>query len=94
MPIYEFVCGSCDERFEALVDTGTERLACRECGAEGAQRVMSAPGPAPRLAKTPRQARRVEDARGVGRDGAKQRFKETRRKQREAAPHRKEGEKP
>lgn len=40
--MYEFRCGSCGERFEALVDVGTERAVCRLCGAEGAERVLSA----------------------------------------------------
>jgi putative FmdB family regulatory protein len=42
VPIYEFRCGACGERFEALVDAGTEAAGCRACGAEGARRVLSA----------------------------------------------------
>jgi putative FmdB family regulatory protein len=32
VPIYEFRCGACGERFEALVDAGTETVECRLCG--------------------------------------------------------------
>ncbi len=41
MPIYEFECGACGERFEALVDAGTERAECPACGAAGAERRFS-----------------------------------------------------
>lgn len=92
MPIYEFVCEACGERFEELVEAGTEGVACRACGAAGAGRVMSAPGRVPQLVKTPRESRRLEEARGVTRGGAKSRFKEARRKAREAAARRAGGE--
>ena len=40
VPIYEFDCGACGERFEELVGVGTETVECRACGtAEGARRV-------------------------------------------------------
>jgi putative FmdB family regulatory protein len=42
MPIYEYHCGGCGERFEELVSaSATESPPCPSCGAAGAQRVMS-----------------------------------------------------
>ena len=42
MPIYEYHCGGCGERFEELVSpSATEAPPCPSCGAAGAQRVMS-----------------------------------------------------
>ena len=42
VPIYEFRCDACGERFETLVDVGTEELECRACAAPRAKRVLSA----------------------------------------------------
>ena len=42
MPVYEFRCDRCGERFEELVAAGTEWAPCRKCGADGAVRVLSA----------------------------------------------------
>jgi len=42
VPIYEFRCGSCGQRFEALVEAGTGSMPCRACAAAGAARVLSA----------------------------------------------------
>jgi putative FmdB family regulatory protein len=42
VPIYEFRCEACGERFETLVDVGTTSFECRLCGAAGARRVLSA----------------------------------------------------
>ena len=60
MPIYEFRCDRCGERFEALVAAGTETAECRQCGAEGATRVLSAAAAPFALAKTGGEARRQE----------------------------------
>lgn len=84
MPIYEFECGSCGERFEELAAAGTERTACPSCGAEGAERRLSSF--AFSRQPTPAQRRRMEDARGVDRGGAKARFKERMAKARERKP--------
>lgn len=82
VPIYEFDCERCGGRFEQLVSAGTAESACPECG-EAARRVLSAPSAPFALSKAPGQARRMEDARGVGRGGAKERFKLARQKARE-----------
>lgn len=60
MPIYEFVCDACGERFEDLVAVGTEVANCKRCGAEGARRVLSAQASMPKLIKTSGEARRQE----------------------------------
>ena len=84
MPIYEFSCDACGARFESLVAVGTESVPCPECAAERTARVLSAPGAPPRLVKSPGAARRQEarNARLLGE--TKSRFKEVRRKAREA----------
>ena len=38
VPIYEFRCQACGERFEAPVDLGTEAVECRLCGVAEARR--------------------------------------------------------
>ena len=75
MPIYEFDCRSCEARFELLADAGTERATCPECGAAEAERRLSMFGVTARQL-TPNQRRRLEEGRGIDRDGARSRFKE------------------
>jgi len=72
MPIYEFECGDCGERFEELVAANTEQADCPSCGAAGARRRLSTFG----LSRqpTPAQKRRLEDRRGIDRGGARERF--------------------
>ncbi|SHE88262.1 putative regulatory protein, FmdB family [Desulfacinum infernum DSM 9756] len=41
MPIYEFECSKCAEKFECLVFRSDERVSCPSCGSQEAQRVMS-----------------------------------------------------
>lgn len=76
MPIYEFECAACGARFERLNDAGTEAASCLECGAEGASRVMSSFSATHRQ-PTASQRRRMEDARGTTRDGARTRWKQS-----------------
>ena len=83
MPIYEFRCGACGERFEALVDAGTETIACRICGSEQTQRLFSAQAAPMHLAKSGGELRRQERANAKLRTETKQRFKEARRRARE-----------
>jgi putative FmdB family regulatory protein len=60
VPIYEFRCDQCGERFEALVAAGTGSATCRNCGAEGAERVYSAQAAPFGLVKSGGAARRQE----------------------------------
>jgi putative FmdB family regulatory protein len=60
VPIYEFRCDECGERFEALAAAGTGSAGCQNCGAEGAQRVFSAPAAPFGLVKSGGEARRQE----------------------------------
>lgn len=81
MPIYEFDCGECGERFEQLVAAGTELADCPACGAGGAERRLSTFGLSHQ--PTANQRRRMEDRRGTDRDGARQRFERSISKARE-----------
>lgn len=84
MPIYEFECGDCGERFEELVAAGVGSARCRSCGAAGAQRRLSTFG----LSRQPTSAerRRMEDRRGIDRGGARERFKRDLARRRERKP--------
>jgi putative FmdB family regulatory protein len=84
VPIYEFRCQACGERFEALVDAGTDAVECRLCGAATAERVLSAQ--APRLAhvKSPAATRKQEQRNAQLRERTKADFKAARRRAREA----------
>jgi putative FmdB family regulatory protein len=82
VPIYEFECAACGCRFEELAPAGTENVACPECGSESTTRVYSAPGPVPKLVRTPAGNRRQEAANAKLRESTKQRFTEARRRAR------------
>ncbi len=42
MPVYEYVCGACGQRFEELVLGGVRRsVLCSRCGSEDVRRVVS-----------------------------------------------------
>jgi putative FmdB family regulatory protein len=83
VPIYEFRCGACGERFEALVDVDTEATECRVCGTAGARRVPSVPSPPPHLVKSAGSRRKRERANEKLRTETKARFEESRRTARE-----------
>lgn len=72
VPMYDWECGSCGKRFERMEASGTEATGCPACGANASRRIT---GFALSRQQTANQRRRMEDARGVGRDGARQRFK-------------------
>lgn len=76
MPIYEFECSECGARFEDLVAAGTTEAPCRECGAQDARRIVSSFGVITRQ-PTAGQRRRMEDARGIDRGGARSRWRES-----------------
>ena len=84
MPIYEFDCGECGALFEELVPVGTEAAACPSCGKDGASRRLSSFG----LSRQPTaaQKRRMEDRRGIDRDGARRRFTRDLARNRERKP--------
>ena len=42
MPLYEYRCGECEHRFEALIPAGrADQEPCPRCGAAPAQRLLS-----------------------------------------------------
>lgn len=84
VPIYEFECAACGERFEELSPVGTEAASCPACRVEGAERRFSSFG----LSRQPtaNQQRRMEEGRGTSRDGARRRFKSDLAKRRERKP--------
>ena len=84
MPIYEFRCGSCGERFEALVDVGAATEECRHCGAPGAERVFSAQAAPFGLVKTPGETRKQEARNAQLRAKTKADFKQRRQAARDA----------
>jgi putative FmdB family regulatory protein len=84
MPMYEFDCDACGERFEDLVAVGTESTVCRVCGASGTHRVLSAPGAPWKLVKTVGAAKQQEVRNAKLHAETKARFKKTRQKAREA----------
>ena len=43
MPIYEYYCGKCDEKFECLI-MGKDKPKCPSCGGAKVKRMMSACG--------------------------------------------------
>ena len=45
MPIYEFECEQCGERFEELVAADATAIPCPDCGAERTRRLSSAVSP-------------------------------------------------
>jgi putative FmdB family regulatory protein len=89
VPIYEFECPSCGHRFEELVGSHvgleTADVRCPECGAAEMERLLSRDYAPLHRQMTPNQRRRLEDARGTDRAGAKERFKRQRDAERRAA---------
>ncbi len=79
MPIYEFECEKCGERFEDLVAVGVESVACPSCGARDSRRILSSlapPGRQPRGAKV-----RSDESRRRDKEAARgERLAETKRK--------------
>jgi putative FmdB family regulatory protein len=48
MPVYEFECEECGERFEELTPSETLSLACPACGSKQTRRLLSPVSPAGR----------------------------------------------
>ena len=38
MPIYEYLCGKCESRFEALVKGPKQKVSCEKCGSKKVSR--------------------------------------------------------
>jgi putative FmdB family regulatory protein len=79
MPVYEFECEECGERFEELTSSDTRSLECPRCGSSRTQRLLSPVSPAGRQ---PRGA-------GVKSDESRRREREAARGERLAASKRK-----
>lgn len=79
MPIYEFECDECGERFEELTSSETRGLACPNCGSERTRRLLSQVSPSSRQ---PRGAGvRSDESRRQDREAARgERLAETKRK--------------
>ena len=84
MPLYEFRCDRCGERFEELVAAGTEWAPCRKCGADGAVRVLSAQAAPFGLVKSIGAARRQEGRNAELRQRTKADFKARRQRARDS----------
>ena len=81
MPLYEFACDACGERFEEWTKPG-EAAPCPRCGA-GSRRLFTPIPPPPKLGLRGRAARE-SDARRAEREAVrKEQFSEQRRKKRE-----------
>jgi len=89
MPIYEFSCGKCGERFEELVGPHVgkkaEEVRCPACGAKDVQRLISSSYAPIRRRMSANQKRRSEAARDTSGGGAMQRFKQQRATERRAS---------
>jgi putative FmdB family regulatory protein len=83
VPIYEFRCEACGERFEALVAAGTDSVECRSCGSGRTERVLSAQAPPLHIVRTPRDTRTQERKNAQLRDRTKAEFKSARQRARE-----------
>ncbi|MFL5901066.1 MAG: FmdB family zinc ribbon protein [Solirubrobacterales bacterium] len=79
MPVYEFECEDCANRFEELTSIDTPSLACPECGSRRTRRLLSPVSPAGRQ---PRGAAvRSNESRRREREAARgERLAETKRK--------------
>jgi putative FmdB family regulatory protein len=95
VPIYEFDCQSCGDRFEELVGSHvgveTADVVCPECGSAKVERRLSTSYAPLQHQMTPNQRRRLEDQRGTDRGGAKERFARQRAAEKRAAARRSEG---
>lgn len=82
MPIYEFACEACGERFEELVGppagASEQELRCPNCDSDRLRRLIAGSYAPIHRQLTPAQRRRLEAKRGIDRGGAKQRFKQGR----------------
>jgi putative FmdB family regulatory protein len=79
MPVYEFECQSCGDRFEELVSSETRTFACPTCGSEETRRLLSPVSPPSRQPRG--TAVRSGESRRREREAARgERLAETKRK--------------
>jgi putative FmdB family regulatory protein len=83
MPIYEYRCEACEERFEELVSADAPAPACPRCGAERAKRLLSAQAAPFDVVRTPGSMRKQERKNAQLHARTKADFKARRRKARE-----------
>jgi putative FmdB family regulatory protein len=86
MPIYEYRCGACGERFEDLLPAGAPAPACPRCGAARADRVLSAQAAPFEMVGTPGARRKQERENAKLNARAKADFKARRQRARERRP--------
>jgi putative FmdB family regulatory protein len=84
VPIYEFRCEACGERFETLVEVGTEEVECRVCEGPRAERVLSAQAAPFGLVRSPGSARAQELRNARLRERTKADFNASRKRARDA----------
>lgn len=82
MPLYDFACDACDERFEALAKPG-ETPPCPACGAASTRRLFTPIAPPLKLGLRGRAARESDSRRSEREAKAKEKFREERRRKRE-----------
>jgi putative FmdB family regulatory protein len=82
MPLYDFACDACDERFEALSSPGATPP-CPACGAPRTRRLFTPIAPPLKLGLRGRAARESDGRRAEREAKAKEKFREERRRKRE-----------
>ncbi len=82
MPLYDFACDACEERFEALAKPG-ETPPCPACGAEATRRLFTAIAPPLKFGLRGRAARESNSRRSEREAQKKEAFKAERKRKRE-----------
>ncbi|HEX8122980.1 MAG TPA: zinc ribbon domain-containing protein [Solirubrobacteraceae bacterium] len=82
MPLYDFACEACEERFEAWAKPG-EAPTCPACGEERTRRLFTPISPPPKLGLRGSAARESDGRRAEREFHRKEAFKAERRKKRE-----------
>ena len=82
MPLYDFACDACDERFEARTEPG-EAPPCPACGSEATRRLFTPISPPAKMGLRGAAARQSDAVRADREWKKKEAFKAERRKKRE-----------
>jgi putative FmdB family regulatory protein len=82
VPIYDFECQACGERFEALV-RHDEAAACPACRTPGARRLFSPIAPPARLGLRGAEARRSDSTRRAREERRREGFAKQREQRRQ-----------